>query len=247
MNLPAFSSVRRQSLSDAVYQQLTDKILGGELVPEQALPAERELAEQLGVNRGAVREALKRLQQAGLVAVRQGGHSVVRDYLAHGGLELLPSLLVGRDGRLQVSVVRAVLAMRSALAPEIAAAAARRPEPLLARRLDALLQAMQAAAASLPTLQQLALDYWQELVMGSGNVAFRLAFNSMLRSYRQAWDVLRPAMATEFRDAINLGAIAAAVRRGDAEAARRAARAHVELGRRGLEKSLDALERELRR
>jgi len=242
MTRSAFSAVRRDSLSESVYRQLSDKILRHELQAGQALPAERELSEALGVNRGAVREAIKRLQQAGLVAVRQGGNSVVLDYLAEGGLELLPNLLVDRQGHLNASVVRSIMAMRSALAPDIAAAAAQKGGAKLADELDALLAQMRADSTSLKALQDLALSFWKKLVEGGGNIAFRLAFNSMTKTYTQVWDVLTPVLQNEFRDVDNLAAIADAVRRGDGETARAAGRRHVELGREALDRALDAVE-----
>jgi len=242
MSHPPYSAVRRDSLSESVYRQLSDKILRHELQAGQALPAERELSEALGVNRGAVREAIKRLQQAGLVAVRQGGNSVVLDYLAEGGLELLPNLLVDKQGHLNANVVRSIMAMRSALAPDIAAAAATKGGAKLADELDALLAQMRTDAANLKALQDLALGFWKKLVERGGNIAFRLAFNSMTKTYTQVRDVLTPVLQDEFRDFDNLGAIAEAVRRGDSESARAAGRRHVELGREALERALDAVE-----
>ncbi|HEY0913437.1 MAG TPA: GntR family transcriptional regulator [Solimonas sp.] len=240
MSKPAFSAVSKESLSDSVYRQLADKILRGELPAGEPLPAERELSETLGVNRGAVREAIKRLQQARLVAVRQGGNSVVLDYRAEGGLELLPSLLVNGQGQLDTAVVRSIMAMRSALAPDIAAAAVK-GGAALADELDALLAPMRRDG-DLRVLQDQALAFWHKLVERGGNIAFRLAFNSMTRTYTQVWDALRLVLQAEFRDLDNLGAIAAAVRRGDAEAARRHGRLHVEIGRGALEQALDAME-----
>ena len=242
MSKPAFSAVSKESLSDSVYRQLADKILRGELPAGEPLPAERELSEVLGVNRGAVREAIKRLQQARLVAVRQGGNSVVLDYRAEGGLELLPSLLLNRQGHLDTAVVRSIMAMRSALAPDIAAAAAVKGSVTLADELDALLALMRRDGAHLKALQDHALAFWQKLVERGGNIAFRLAFNSMTRTYTQVWDALTPVLQAEFRDLDNLGAIAAAVRAGEAEAARRHGRLHVEIGRVALERALDALD-----
>jgi GntR family transcriptional repressor for pyruvate dehydrogenase complex len=47
----------------------------------------------------------------------------VRDCLIEGGLELLPYLLVDKQGHLNGAVVRSIMAMRSSLAPNIAAEA----------------------------------------------------------------------------------------------------------------------------
>jgi DNA-binding FadR family transcriptional regulator len=225
-----------------VYRQLSDKILRREFAAGDALPAERELSEAFGVNRGAVREAIKRLQQAGLVAVRHGGNHVVLDYLDEGSMELLPGLLVDKQGRLNGTVVRSIMAMRSSLAPDIAAAAAKKGGKPLADELDELLARMHADGKNLRALQDHALAFWQKLVSRGGNIAFRLAFNSMTKTYTQVWDVLTPVMEKEFRDFNNLGAIAKAVRKGDATAARDAGRRHVEIGRKALDAALAKLD-----
>ena len=57
--------------SDAVHDRLRRAILRGELAPGDPVPSERVLAESLGVNRQAVREALNRLQQARLLLATQ--------------------------------------------------------------------------------------------------------------------------------------------------------------------------------
>ncbi|MGB1580837.1 MAG: FadR/GntR family transcriptional regulator [Nevskiales bacterium] len=68
-----FEAVAKQSLSEAVFDQLRSRIIRGDLSAGDELPSERILCDMLGVNRGAVREGIKRLQQAGLVQVRHGG------------------------------------------------------------------------------------------------------------------------------------------------------------------------------
>ncbi|WP_228831698.1 FadR/GntR family transcriptional regulator, partial [Nocardia elegans] len=87
-----FAVVGRTAVSDAVFGQLVDAILTGRIAPDEPLPAERELAETFQVNRHAVREALKRVQQSGLVRVAQGGKTRVLDWRANGGLDLLSAL-----------------------------------------------------------------------------------------------------------------------------------------------------------
>lgn len=226
--------VLRQPLSDALYVQLKGKIIDGELKPGDRLPSERVLSQESGVNRGAVRESVKRLQQAGLVMVKQGGNHEVLDYRIHGNLELLPRLLINSKGAVDPKVVRDIMDMRSALAPEIAADAACLGGMALAEELNTILISMQGNQHDLAALQDGALKYWQALTIASGNIAFQLAFNSMRNSYQKAWDQLTWVMAREFRDLDNLQAIKTAVVQSDPEAARIAARAHVELGRQAL-------------
>ena len=238
----AFSAVPRLSLSESVYRQLKDKIVRRELAAGAPLPAERELSEMLGVNRGAVREAIKRLQQAGLVAVRHGGNHVVLDYQAEGGLELLPSLLVDASGNIAPGVARSVMAMRSSLAPDIAASAAGKGGARLADELDAVVARMRAAK-DVGTLQELAMEFWGLLVNAGGNIAYRLAFNTMNKTYRKVWGLLTKVMEAEFRDLDNLQDLANAVRKRDGERARSCAQNHVDIGRKALDGVLGKLDR----
>src|SRR4051812_1402341 len=94
--------------SERVHVQLRGDILRGRYAPGDALPSERRLSEDLGTNRHAIREALKRLQQAGLVSISQGGATRVRDWRRHGGLELLLDL-----DELPEAIGRGVMGMRA--------------------------------------------------------------------------------------------------------------------------------------
>ena len=81
-----------ETLSSRIHAHLRAEILTGRLEADEPLPSERRLSEELGASRHAVREALKRLQQAGLIAISQGGATRVRDWRRHGGLELMLEL-----------------------------------------------------------------------------------------------------------------------------------------------------------
>src|SRR4051794_9813022 len=89
----ALQPVLRSSVPDQVYDQLLGELMTGDLGPGASLPSERRLAELLGASRPAVREALQRLSHVGLVDVRQGDSTTVRDFRKVGGAELLPRLL----------------------------------------------------------------------------------------------------------------------------------------------------------
>src|SRR4029453_8091384 len=166
--------VRKQSLSDAVFEQLRDQIVSGAMQPGSALPAERVLCEGLGFNRGSVREALKRLQQSRLVSVRRGGTSHVVAYRASAGLDLLAELIVTPLGGFDTQVVRGIIEMRSALAPDIARLAAERVKPAQSEALERCVAAMERHAGNLPTLQGLAADFWSHLIDAAANIAYRL-------------------------------------------------------------------------
>lgn len=229
--------IQKTSISEQVYTQLRDRILKKVLPVGAELPSERELSETLGVNRGAVREAIKRLQQARLVRVRHGGATQVENFEAEGGLELLPGLIVNTQGQINLEVARGIVALRKALAPVVAGQAAQHGGKALADTLKPVIAEMQTTS-ELTRLQQLAFDFWALVVQGSGNVVFKLAFNSMNQTYLAAWHTLTLVMQDEFRDINTLAQLAQAIEAGEQRRCEVLARQHVELGSRALNAAL---------
>lgn len=76
------------SRAEAIAEGLRAQILSGKYGPGERLPSERELSERLGVNRSSVREALKKLEQLGMIAIRPGGGARVVP-MAEAGLGVL--------------------------------------------------------------------------------------------------------------------------------------------------------------
>jgi len=61
------------SRAEGIAEALREQILSGKYGPGERLPSERELAMRIGANRSSVREALKKLEQLGMIAIRPGG------------------------------------------------------------------------------------------------------------------------------------------------------------------------------
>ena len=78
-----------------VLDTLRDEILTGQYRPGERLPSERELAARFETSRGAVREALKKLEQLGIAAIHKGGVRVVA--VEEATLEVLGPLLDLQD------------------------------------------------------------------------------------------------------------------------------------------------------
>lgn len=74
-----FKSIRRPSLVEEIIESFRQDVIRGNLRPGMRLPSETELAQQLGVGRGAVREAMKTLQALGVVTIQQGDGTYVSD------------------------------------------------------------------------------------------------------------------------------------------------------------------------
>ncbi|HQE91467.1 MAG TPA: fatty acid metabolism transcriptional regulator FadR [Anaerolineae bacterium] len=114
----------------AIYaeQTLINAILEGTYPPGSMLPAERDLAEQLGVTRPTLREALQRMERDGWINIHQGKSTLVRDIWTEGGLNVLGSLARysnrGLASRIPFDFIARLLDARLALAPAYARAAA---------------------------------------------------------------------------------------------------------------------------
>lgn len=172
--------VARSAVSDSVFAHLVDEILSGRVAVDDALPSERELALAFAVNRHAIREALKRLQQARLVRISHGGKTRVQDWRQTAGLDVLSTLAAtGAVPALQIA--RDIMVMRRS----VAADAAR----LCARNATAeQLASIAAAAAAYPaqrTDESFAVDltFWTAIIDGSGNLAYRLALNTLVAAF----------------------------------------------------------------
>ena len=72
-------TVEPQRLYRQIAEQLRSLMAQGEFMPGNRLPAERDLARQLGVSRPSVREALIALEVEGWVEVRTGSGVYVQD------------------------------------------------------------------------------------------------------------------------------------------------------------------------
>jgi GntR family transcriptional repressor for pyruvate dehydrogenase complex len=211
-------AVARKSACDEVFDQLAANIAGGGLAVGEALLSERRLAEVLGVSRPVVREALQRLENAGLVEVRQGGSTTVRDFKRDGGLNLLAHLLFA-GGRVDLSVARSIVDARQRIGPEIAALAAERSGAELAPTLNGIVDALDRDATALGR-QRTALAFWDALVEGTGSIVFRLMFNGLRTAYEPVLGALAGVLD---EDPKRHRALARAVISGDPGRARRRA------------------------
>lgn len=102
----------RITVVESIIDQFVTQIREGNLKPNDKLPSERELIDQLGVSRSSVREALQSLAAMGLVEIRQGKGAYIRarsPYLnLNKNIELHPRVLQ-KEMRYQLNEARLVL------------------------------------------------------------------------------------------------------------------------------------------
>lgn len=235
--------VEKKSLSDAVYEQLRDEIVTGAMEPGTALPSERALCDMLGVNRGAVREALKRLEQARLVSIQHGGATRVLDFRETAGTDLLAQLLMNPDGTLNTGVSRSMMEMRSAIGVDIVRRCAQRT-PEVADTLERITDEMSEAKGDLSALKDLDMQYWEAMVDASQNVAYQLAFNSIRDFYERLSEVLAHVVSEELRDVKIHRQIADSIREQDTDSAEFYARDLISRGEHMIERLATVIDEE---
>ncbi|KUJ77497.1 FCD domain-containing protein [Ruegeria profundi] len=176
-----FQKVRTEKLSIAVVKQIELLILRGILRPGERLPAERELAERLGVSRPSLREAISELQNQGLLTAKAGSGIYVAEVL---GSAFSPALI-----RLFGSHNEAVfdyLSFRRDMEGLAAARAARLGSDSDLKVVQAIFDKMQAAHERNATEDEAHLDaqFHMAIIEASHNVV-------MLHMMRSMFDLLQ--------------------------------------------------------
>lgn len=222
----AFAPVRRLKVAEQVARTIREAIVGGRFRPGENLPSERDLADQFAVNRSTVREALQRLDAWGLVEMRHGGGTLVRDFLVETGLQLLPFLLAP-GGVPDPDMVGDLLDMRVMWLDWTARrAAVRRDDAGLARLRDAL-AALERAGT--PEAQQAAdWAFFEALVDLTGNRVLALMANAIRQVYLENRTMFVALYAVGVVDLTDHRAAVEAIAQGDAAAAGAAMARHGE-------------------
>lgn len=154
-------------------QELERRVLAGEWTPGSRIPSERQIAEQYGVSRPIVREALRGLRERGLIAVAAGRGSFVREVrpTVDGGS---PELLARRGGVTAHDLVVA----RSMLEGEAAALAARVRTDADVAQMARILQAFEETT-SITEAAALDVAFHESIAVAAGNPVIQLMFGSI--------------------------------------------------------------------
>jgi len=225
----------RQRIAQEVAQRLRNLILRGEYQPGDKLPPERRLAENLGVNRATLREALKNLEQAGLVRIRQGDGTRVQDFLQTAGLDLLAHL-VSLGETTGLSILNDILEFRQIVGREVARLAAQRAT---GDQLDQLEAIASGSSASVEDALVQDLDFYLQLARAGHNTVFVLLLNSVGEAVRRFGGFFANFNPSVEQVSAHHREVIEAVRAGDAEAASLAADRHLHRGKEHMLSRLD--------
>lgn len=223
-----FTKVVSEKLSLAVVRQVELLILRGILRPGDKLPAERALAEQLGVSRPSLREALADLERAGLVTTKPGSGVFVADVLGSAFSPALIQLFANHK-----EAVMDALAFRKDIEGLAAERATRLASDADLAVIDTLFQRMmQSQSPNSETEAQADAEFHMAIIEAGHNVV-------MLHMMRSIYDLLRRGVFYNrqimFAQHTTRAAlmdqhhrINAAIQRRDGPAAKAAVEAHLE-------------------
>src|SRR5579862_2652231 len=222
--IPVYKVIRTSRLYEQIVQQIEESVLNGSLKPGDQLPAERELAQRLGVSRTAVREAVKALREKGLVEAYSGRGTFITDGTTHAARQSFD--LMVKIGQQEGSPHLAEL--RLILEPGIAALAAARIE-------EEHLAAMREAVAVMDRSQkdpqayiEADLDFHLALAEAAGNPLILSLIDSIVGLLREQRIRIFNVEGGPERGQIHHKRILEAVERHDSELARSTMRAHLE-------------------
>ncbi len=184
--------VPRKSLADDIAERLRSRIFDGTYPPGEKLPPERELARQLNVNRGSIREALKKLQHLGLIRIRQGDGTRVLNFFQTANLDLIKYLL--SEGRFdRGKILKDLLEVRTHTCVIIVRLAARRaPRQGLLDLREALEKRRGDHSTTDPEVAvQMDFEFYEDLARLAGNNVLTVMLNTVKPPFR----VLKPVFS----------------------------------------------------
>jgi len=218
--------IQRRKLYQDVLDRLLLRINSGEIRPGENLPSERELMEQYGVGRPAVREAVQSLSHAGIVEILHGeGAKVVVptarnliDQIASGARHLLhvqPGMLEHlKEARIFLESGTARLAAQHATAADV---------KLLRQRIED----QRAAMAHVDRFLACDMSFHSDLARIGGNPIYPAIVEAI---FQWASDYYQPMVRVPGAELLTLTehtAVVDAIAARDPEAAERAVRAHI--------------------
>jgi len=173
-------TIQRRKIYQEVLDRLMERIRSGAIPPNSQLPSERELMEEYGVGRPAVREALQALQRSGVVEIIHGERARVvvptaerlLSQIATGAMHLL---------RTQPGTLDHLKEVRLFLETGTARMAAERASEEDIARLRLAVAKHRASMVNLERFIELDMAFHREIAEISGNPIFPAIVEAMFR------------------------------------------------------------------
>lgn len=218
--------IQKRKLYQEVLDRLMLRIQTGEIAPGAQLPPERELMEQYGVGRPAVREALQALERSGIVEISHGERARV---VVPSAQNLIQQIASGARHLLQMQpeTLEHLKQARIFLEEGTARMAAERATPDDVATLRARIEAQRAALVQLDGFLALDMAFHREIARVGGNPIFPAIVEAI---FQWASDFYQPLVRAPGAEQLTLQEhtrIVDAIEAHDPDAAAAAMRAHL--------------------
>ncbi len=208
--------------SDSTLSKVRLFIESNHYSPGDALPPERELAARFNVSRHTLREALRVMEERGILVSKRGSGTFIADFSAAGLRQALANCVSG-----EVAQLVEIFQFREILEPQVAALAARMSTRSDIEQLDALI-AQQVATVDPGQLMEIDVSFHAVIARATGNALLC----DLVEKINHALNLARAAhLIDKGRQAISIAghrAILAAIRNGNEDEARVAMETHIQ-------------------
>lgn len=172
-------SKNMQTLNEYVAEQIRNKIISHEYSAGSKLPNEFELAEEYGVCRYTIREAIKKLAATGLIEVRRGKGTFVNEMIPSNYIQPMMDKLI-----LEERDIREIFEVRIALESKSASLAARNAAKEEIRGMEDILACMEGALENNDIQQYNNLDFkFHSLVATAGKNRLLCEIENFLQDF----------------------------------------------------------------
>jgi GntR family transcriptional repressor for pyruvate dehydrogenase complex len=218
-----YKVIQSSRLYEQIVQQIEESVLNGGLKEGDKLPAERELALQFGVSRTAVREAIKALQEKGLVEAMPGRGTFITSGKSNQMRQSVDRILKSSQSDGTAWLVE----FREIVEPEIAALAAVRADKEALASMREVFLTMKNAMQDSVTYIEADLDFHLELAEAAGNPLILSLIDSIVGALRDQRTHTFFVKDGPTRGQFHHERILNAVERHNPDAAREAMHAHM--------------------
>jgi GntR family transcriptional repressor for pyruvate dehydrogenase complex len=218
-----YKTIQSSRLYEQIVRQIEESIGSGELSAGSQLPAERDLAKQFGVSRTAVREAIKALQEKGLVDAFPGRGTFVTNGTPNAMRRSLDQIVKKGDEEGRGYLVE----VRDILEPEIAALAAVRADEEVIATMSEAVKTMDGAAWDSDAYIEADLDFHLSLAEAAGNPIVLSLIDSIVGLLREQRLRIFRVEGGPDRGQQHHRRILEAIQQHDPQAARAAMQAHL--------------------
>jgi GntR family transcriptional repressor for pyruvate dehydrogenase complex len=215
--------IKSTRIYQEIVRQVKTMISEGRLKSGDQLPPERELAEKFVVSRTSVREALRALESLGLVEIRPGEGTFVREVSVEALIEPLALVMVS-----QREALAELFEARRLIEPALAALAARRATSEEVQEMERILEAQAKEVAAGRTGLEQDAEFHAAIGAAAHNRAITRIAHAVMDLLRQSREDSLSTPGRPQRSHDDHQRVLAAIRARDEAAARQAMIEHLE-------------------